>query len=260
VLEKTLDMEGILRLASEATPLEVPENLLDEEEAFGFTLPEKLRIGVASDEAFCFFYEDNFRLLREMGAELVFFSPVHDKKLPEKLSGLLLYGGYPELHGEALEQNESMRQEIQRAVKNGMPCMAECGGFMYLHEEMEDMDGKIHRMAGVLSGRAYRTGKLTRFGYVTLTSNKEAASILGEKDLGAIPAHEFHYFDSTNCGSDLYAKKPTGNRGWECVHADDRMMAGFPHLYYYANPRVARAFLKQCKKFAEQEIPDRRKE
>ena len=76
-----------------------------------------------------------------MGAELVEFSPVHDEHLPENLDGMLLYGGYPELNGEALERNESMKTEIAQAVSGGMPCMAECGGFMYLHEQMEDMDG-----------------------------------------------------------------------------------------------------------------------
>ena len=77
--------------------------------------PKKLRIGLAKDEAFCFFYEDNLDLLRSMGAELVAFSPVHDGHLPENLDGLLLYGGYPELNGKALEENLSMRQEIAAA-------------------------------------------------------------------------------------------------------------------------------------------------
>ena len=107
-----------------------------------------MRIGVARDESFCFFYEDNFRLLREMGAELIFFSPMHDARLPENLDGLLLYGGYPELNGSVLEKNEAMRREIRDRILDGMPCMAECGGFMYLHEEMEGMDGEFYRMAG----------------------------------------------------------------------------------------------------------------
>ena len=105
-----------------------------------YTLEQPVRIGVAEDEAFCFFYEDNFNLLKEMGAELVLFSPIHDKRLPENLDGLLLYGGYPELNGKMLEQNQCIKAEIRDAVNGGMPCMAECGGFMYLHEEMEDME------------------------------------------------------------------------------------------------------------------------
>ncbi|MDO4273155.1 MAG: cobyrinate a,c-diamide synthase [Eubacteriales bacterium] len=259
ILEETLDIEGILNLAREAEELEVPAGpaceaedlrLLDEEEAaFGFHIhqaaPEvdKVCIGVARDEAFCFFYEDNLRLLQEMGAELIYFSPIHDTSLPENLDGLLLCGGYPELNGKALEENRVMRREIKTAVEKGMPCMAECGGFMYLHREMEGMDGKFYSMAGVIDGKVFRTPRLTRFGYITLEQNKE---VLGEENMEQIPAHEFHYFDSDSCGEAFHAAKPMSSRGWDCIHGSSRMLAGFPHLYYYANPRIPRAFLKKC--------------
>ena len=240
VLEKTLDIDAILQLAESARELSAKEPRID------FCLKHPLRIGVADDEAFCFFYEDNFRLLRKMGAELVHFSPIRDKKLPAGLDGLLLYGGYPELNGKELEKNTSMREEIQKALSGGMPCMAECGGFMYLHEEMEAMDKKFYHMAGVLPGRAYRTPRLNRFGYVTLIQNH---SVLGCETLGEIPAHEFHYFDSENCGKAFHAAKPESMRNWECIHGTETMLAGFPHLYYYGNPKVAEAFLKECMKY-----------
>lgn len=248
VLEKTLDMEGILELASKAPAIENKEPHFFmpgvKENVFTWRLKEPVRIGVARDEAFCFFYEDNFRLLREMGAELVPFSPVHDKKLPENLDGMLLYGGYPELNGKALEENGAMRRFVADALHNGMPCMAECGGFMYLHEEMEGMDGKFYQMAGVIPGRVYRTPKLARFGYITL--EERSGSFLEGQEPGRIPAHEFHYFDSENCGEDFYASKPMSTRGWGCIHGTKRMMAGFPHFYYYGNPCVPQAFLKKC--------------
>lgn len=244
-LEKSLDIDGILALAEEAPDLAVPDSLGAEDDAFSYRLPEKVRIGVAKDEAFCFFYEDNFRLLEEMGAELVWFSPVHDRHLPEKLDGVLLYGGYPELNGKALEANESMREELRRAIEGGMPCLAECGGFMYLHEEMEDMNGNFCRMVGVIPGKVFRTSRLTRFGYIHL-SEKEGRSVLGENSLKGIPAHEFHYFDSENCGADFRAGKPGSSRGWDCIHGADRIIAGFPHLYYYAAPCIPAAFLKKC--------------
>ena len=245
VLEETLDIDRILELAGEAPDLldAKPESVTD------FRLSEPVRIGVAEDEAFCFFYADNFRLLGEMGAEIVPFSPMEDKQLPDDLDGLLLYGGYPELNGEALERNASMKEEIAQAVKQGMPCMAECGGFMYLHEEMEGMDGNFYQMAGVIPGKAYRTPKLSRFGYVTLTQKKLA---LGMEDFGEIPAHEFHYFDSENCGEDFHAAKPESKRGWDCIHGTDTMLAGFPHLYYYGNPEVPKAFLKKCLAYKKQ--------
>ena len=207
-------------------------------------------IAVAKDEAFCFYYKDNFRLLKSMGAELVTFSPMRDEHLPENLKGLILGGGYPELNARELEANVSMREDICRALNDGMPCLAECGGFMYLHDEMEAMDGNSYHMAGVISGRAYRTQRLNRFGYVTLTQKKE---VLGMNDMGGIPAHEFHYFDSENCGDDFDAKKPASHRKWNCIHGTDTMMAGFPHLYFYGNPKVPEAFLRKCSQYGRQD-------
>lgn len=237
ILEETLDMDGILALAGSAPDM---EELSYE---IYYKTREPVRIGVACDEAFCFFYEDNFRILKEMGAELIYFSPVHDISLPKDLDGLLLYGGYPELNGEALEKNESMRREIREKLQGNLPCMAECGGFMYLHEEMEDMEGHIRKMAGVIKGRVFKTPRLSRFGYVSLLQKK---AVLGQEELGEIPAHEFHYFDSENCGRDFYAEKPQSKRGWDCIHGTDTMFAGFPHLYYFGNPKVPEAFLKKC--------------
>ena len=248
VLENTLEIDRILTLAENAPDLNVLESLSQKNSAFDFRLPQKLRIGVAKDEAFCFFYEDNFRLLQGMGAELVEFSPVHDEHLPENLDGMLLYGGYPELNGEALERNESMKTEIAQAISGGMPCMAECGGFMYLHEQMEDMDGINRRTCGVISGKCFRTPKLTRFGYITLTAGRPVFDIDAE-EIGKIPAHEFHYFDSENCGSDFHASKPLSKRGWDCIHSTGSLMAGYPHLYYYGNPKIPKAFLLKCLKY-----------
>lgn len=241
ILEKSLDIDGILELADQAADIEATEK---EEGDFSFRLPEKVRLAVADDEAFCFFYEDNFRLLEKMGAELVRFSPIHDAHLPENTDGLLLYGGYPELNGEVLEGNQTMRKEIREAIGEGLPCMAECGGFMYLHEEMEDMDGNMRRMTGVIPGKVYRTPRLTRFGYITLTL-KEGQKVFGT-DPGSLPAHEFHYFDSESCGDAFHAQKPSGSRGWECIHTSERLMAGFPHLHYYGNPALPKAFLEKC--------------
>ena len=247
VLEKTLDIDAILQLAESARELSAKEPRID------FCLKHPLRIGVADDEAFCFFYEDNFRLLRKMGAELVHFSPIRDKKLPAGLDGLLLYGGYPELNGKELEKNTSMREEIQKALSDGMPCMAECGGFMYLHEQMEDMGGVFRKTCGVIPGKCFRTPRLTRFGYITLTARKPVFGRSAE-EIGEIPAHEFHYFDSENCGSDFHAAKPLSKRGWDCIHSSSNLLAGYPHIYYYGNPQIPRAFLMKCLEYHNKEF------
>ena len=244
ILEDTLEIDEILKLAADAPEVQAAEPQIS------FHLEKPVRIGVAEDEAFCFYYKDNFRLLKSMGAELVTFSPMRDVHLPENLKGLILGGGYPELNAKELEANASMREDVRRVLNDGMPCLAECGGFMYLHDEMEAMDGNSYHMAGVISGRAYRTQRLNRFGYVTLTQKKE---VFGMNDMGGIPAHEFHYFDSENCGDDFDAKKPQSHRKWNCIHGTDTMMAGFPHLYFYGNPKVPEAFLRKCSQYSRQD-------
>lgn len=234
-LEETLELETIFAIAREAEQL--PEPGYPESGTAG----AGLRIGLARDEAFCFFYEDNLSFLREQGTELVEFSPLHDRELPEGLSGLLLHGGYPELHVRELSENVSMRESIRRAVEGGLPCMAECGGFLYLHETMTDMEGKEYPMAGVIRGKAWNNGRLTRFGYITLSGGK----VFG-RETGDIRSHEFHYFESEDPGRDFLAVKPSGTRSWRCIHSQANLLAGFPHLYYYANTKLPLAFLDAC--------------
>lgn len=241
ILEQTLNLDGIVRLANSAPQLEKVD-LKETDSAFAYRTQETVRIALASDEAFCFFYEDNLNLLRQMGAELVPFSPIHDKELPKGVQGILLYGGYPELYGKELSSNHAMLESIYRRMTEGMPCMAECGGFMYLHEKMEDMKNHHYKMTGIIPGEVYRTPKLKRFGYVTLTLGEE---VFGQ-EIGNLPAHEFHYFDSTNCGNDYLAKKPMSSRSWGCMHARENLFAGFPHFHYYGNPKLPAAFLNAC--------------
>lgn len=237
----TIDWNTLFRIAHGA-----PE--LEEEHDQNLSVPFKntVRIGIARDEAFCFIYEENMEMLRKMGAELVTFSPLKDKHLPKNLDGLLLYGGYPELYGKELEANHSMKQEIFDAVSFGLPCIAECGGFLYLHREMEDQDRKIRKMTGVFPGKAYKRDRLSRFGYIFV--NQKTGTLFGT-DSKVLKAHEFHYYDSDCCGTGFYAKKPVGNRGWECIHGTDTLFAGFPHFYYEGNPEIPEAFLKKCHEY-----------
>jgi cobyrinic acid a,c-diamide synthase len=138
-----------------------------------------------------------------------------------------------------------MLSSIKKAVDGGLCCLAECGGFMYLHKKMEGMEGISYEMAGVIDGEVYRTPKLSRFGYIDITAKH--AQLLGEEGT-TFKAHEFHYFDSTACGNSFEAKKPLRKRGWECINGSDTLEAGFPHLYYYSNPKAVFAFLKKCVK------------
>ncbi len=231
ILEKTLDIDALMKIAGDAPdisgePPEIPA-------AGG-----KVRIGLADDDAFCFIYEDNVDILRRMGAEIVRFSPLKDGRLPD-VDGIILPGGYPELHAKELEDNVSMREDIRSRLDAGMPCMAECGGFMYLHTMMTDREGMTYRMCDVIKGDSKNMKKLTRFGYATFRSKSGGIWCKG---------HEFHYWDSDNCGSDWKAEKPSG-LGYECIHDDGRIIAGFPHMYYYSNPGIAAEFIGRCLRF-----------
>ena len=251
ILEKTLDIESILQMAEGAKEMEddMPKSL---KQLFADPHVQKIRtqrpqIAVAKDEAFCFLYEDNLKLLEELGAEITFFSPLHNAKVPENADGLLLPGGYPELFAAGLSENSEMLASIRSCEKKAIPILAECGGFMYLHQEMQDMEGKTYPMAGVINAVAYRTEKLGRFGYITLDLNEEQAEARNIWQQGfPVRAHEFHYFDSTDPGSACLAKKPAGKRSWSCSYAKDGSLMGFPHLYYYSNPMFAFRFLENC--------------
>lgn len=273
-LEKSIDVKALLELAEQAPELDAEADRAAWEKVYAEglhllsdsgmtaekTTGQALRIGLARDEAFCFFYEDNLQLLREMGAELVEFSPIHDRELPQNLDGLLLHGGYPELYGRELDANVSMRRSIRDAIDRGLPTMAECGGFLYLHDTLEDSEGNVWQMAGVLHGRAYYTGHLNRFGYTTLSEGR----MFGQ-DPGEIRTHEFHYYESENPGEEFFAKKPAGPRTWRCIRSwhgemessfkgisGRELVAGFPHMYYHAAPGVAGAFLHQAKEWQRQ--------
>ena len=203
-------------------------------------------IAVAKDKAFCFIYDENIHLLQKYGCETVYFSPLDDEKTPD-CDGLILYGGYPELYAKKLSENTSMLSDIKNRILSGTPTIAECGGFMYLHESLTDMNGDTYPMCGVIQGRAFFNNKLTRFGYIDMTSHTD--NILVRKNV-TVKAHEFHYYESENCGNDLTAEKLNG-RKWECIHAKDNLFAGFPHIYFYSDTGIAERFIDKCICFGE---------
>ncbi|MDR1532763.1 MAG: cobyrinate a,c-diamide synthase [Clostridiales bacterium] len=230
--EKYICLKGLLELAESAPALNAPP--------IDIKPLGSVRIAVSRDEAFCFMYEENIELMRKFGAEIVFFSPLHDKSLPENIGGLYLCGGYPELHEHGMD--------LWGAINAGLPTIAECGGFMYLYKDT-----------------VFKTERLQRFGYVTLTANRD--NLLCKRGEN-IRAHEFHYWDCTDCGSDFTARKPVSEenpadkltavcpsgrfhrvlskKSWECVHATETLWAGFPHLYFDANPKFCENFIRKA--------------
>ena len=208
--------------------------------------PARCRIAAARDEAFCFTYAETLDCLTRLGAELVFFSPLHDAGLPEGIGGLYLPGGYPELHARALSENRTMLEAVRDAVCGGLPTVAECGGFLYLGAELCDPNGTAFPMAGVLPGVASDAGRLVRFGYATLRA--EADSLLfraGE----SFPVHEFHHWDTTQNGDALRFEKPMSGRAWRGGYATPTLCAAFPHLYFAGSPILAERFVAAAEEY-----------
>ncbi len=244
-LEETIDWEFLEELGAEK---EERDALEEENTEASCTAAFSFRLGIAMDEAFCFYYQDNLRLLERLGGELVYFSPIHDRSLPEQLDGLILGGGYPELYCEALSLNESMREAVKKAAEGGLPVLGECGGYLYLLEELEAEDGRIWPMTGVLKGKGYKKGKNSRFGYIGVEAEKDSLYLNpGEQ----IRGHEFHYWDCEVLEEEwvMRAKKPVGNRSWPCMRIKNQVMAGFPHLFYPSCPAFAVRFAKACVRY-----------
>ena len=242
--EKCIDIDSILRIAGEAR-----ETVSSPEDAAVpvspvFSGKKRKKVAVARDRAFSFYYEDNMKILRDLGCDIEYFSPLSDRFLPEDAKGLIIGGGYPEHYAKELSGNTEMRDSIRNALSNGLPCLAECGGFMYLHEKMEDEKGIEYDMAGFLRGmNCYRTDRLQHFGYVTLKAERDTPFL--EKG-GIVKAHEFHYWKSSDNGDVMRETKPsdkTGEKSFYGMHLINNTLCGFPHIYYHSNPVILRRFV-----------------
>ena len=250
-LKKTIDMDLFIDIAEAADEIGDSENAdvyneknignCDQNEFSQNKAINTVNIAVATDEAFCFYYEDNLRMLEKCGAKLQYFSPLHDTSLPKDCDAMLLGGGYPELYAKELSKNVSMLNAIKKAFRAGMPTVAECGGFMYLHTYILNQNC-VFDMAGVLDGGCHFKGKLVRFGYIELAEKHSNFLPPNEK----IKAHEFHYYDSTDNGADCIATKPATGRSYDCVISHDNYWLGFPHLYYPSNPHFAESLVRRA--------------
>lgn len=226
--EKSLELDSLIELMWSRPALEadIPavEKIAD------------VRVAVARDNAFCFYYRDNLELLEELGARLIPFSPLEDKALPE-CDGLYLGGGYPELYAAQLARNGSMLASVRAAVQSGLPTIAECGGFMYLTDHIGN-----EKMVGALHTNCRDMKKLSRFGYAEISAENNSL-LFAPGD--SIRGHEFHHWDAESPGDGLTAKNTSG-KSWKCAHTSYTLYAGYPHLYFYSNPRCAKRFIAKC--------------
>jgi cobyrinic acid a,c-diamide synthase len=204
----------------EAPPWEIPHRF------------EGLRIGIARDAAFSFVYPANLDLLRAMGAELIFFSPLHDESLPD-VDSVYLPGGYPELHLERLGRNQAMKNAIRQHVQAGKPLLAECGGMLYLLEELADHHGLAGKMCGVLPGRAQMLSRFMGLGF------QSARFAVGE-----LRGHTFHHSAmDLSLQASFHGERQNGTAG-EAIYHQERLTASYLHWYLPSSPPVAVELLR----------------
>jgi cobyrinic acid a,c-diamide synthase len=220
------------------------------EVAGGTGLPptaRRARIAVARDAAFCFYYQDNLDLLEAAGAELVFFSPVHDECLPDNSDGVYLGGGYPELHADGLAANRGMIADLRHFHRGGGVIYAECGGLMYCGRELVDGAGRTYPMLDLLPARTHMQQRLAALGYVTWRAGRE--TILGPAGTG-VHGHEFHYSRLEPLGPlNPFARlEREGEDARPDGFVEDGLLAGYAHLHFASNPGALAALAAACRK------------
>ena len=247
LIEESIDLDSLLDNLSE---LVLPGQT---HRAQPIQNEKKVRIAVARDNAFCFYYADNFELLENQGAELVFFSPMADRNLPENIDGLYFGGGYPELFAGKLSENTALGNRIKEKSVDGMPIYGECGGFMYLCKELVDLNNKRYRMTGCFPYATRMFTRLKALGYreVTLTCD----TVIGNAGL-TIRGHEFHYSELVNLSWEVptvYSitdrlgidKAPEG-------YLINQTLGSYNHLHFGSQPDAARCFVENCLTYRQQ--------
>ncbi len=202
----------------------------------------KIRLGVARDKAFCFYYEDNLDILRDAGAEISFFSPLEDIHLPD-VDGIYLGGGYPELYASELSNNTSMLEDIKKWAENGCPIYAECGGFIYLTKGINNSDNQFHPMAGVFPGKTTMQKRRASLGYREITT--ETSSFFGPKGT-IMRGHEFHYSRLESMDSET-ERIYLVNNGTSEGYRYKNVIGGYMHLHFGFNPQAAKEFVQYIK-------------
>jgi cobyrinic acid a,c-diamide synthase len=252
-MERDVDLDLLLRIArkAELVPL-VPKKVFQ-----GKPPGEPaIRIAVAYDEAFNFYYPENLELLEEHGAQVVPFSPMEDSHLPPDAAGLYLGGGFPEVFVEPLARNRSMAESIQRAYRSGMPIYAECGGLMYLGRSLRTESGLSFQMAGVIPVDVEMDGEIHRFGYRQLLTLEE--SILSPRGQ-FYRGHEFHWSRITGHDGNLKPAYQMQNAEGDVIGYEGfvgpNLLASYVHLHFGQNPLLVDKFTQHSREYATVHAP-----
>ncbi len=236
--QEWFDLEKIWALASEAPPLPVQPT------AASVPSQKSCRIAVAYDEAFHFYYSHNLELLQKAGAELVYFSPLKDARLPTDVQAVIIGGGYPELHAEALSDHYEMQESLRRFAAEGGTIFAECGGLMYLCRSIQTLEGKKYPMLGLLPAKAVMQPKLQALGYTEV--EQESATILGPAGL-RFRAHQFRYSILQEDEDISKVWRLRGKRSSAVIqegYVNGRILASYAHGHWASNPSIAENFVR----------------
>ncbi|MBZ4688185.1 MAG: cobyrinic acid a,c-diamide synthase [Clostridia bacterium] len=248
LIKEDIDLDKLLAVARKAPSLN--------DVTFSKSCPEKkVRLGVAWDEAFNFYYHDSITYLQELGAEIHYFSPLRDKELPA-VDGLYFGGGFPEIFLEELSSNRDMHLNIRQAHENGMPIYAECGGFMYLMEKLQDFEGRTFSGVGIIPGSVRMTKKLAALGYVKASP---VVNTLLARPGETLRGHEFHWSEMEGIPEENAAYTLVGGKGKDGRregYACGNLLGSYVHLHLRSNPTAARGFIKSLGNYGQEKAMD----
>jgi len=240
-VERCIDIDRLIEIARSAPPIRedhMPEPVRG----------DRVRIGVARDTAFNFYYIHNLESMAEVGAEIVPFSPISGT-LPD-VDGLYFGGGYPELFSAGLEKNAAMRAAVKKASDDGMPIYAECGGLMYMSRRVSDMEGRMYEMCGIFGSESRMNDGKRTLGYVEMTSRED--NVLCGKGW-TVRGHEFHYSTTVPTGQERYAFDLIRGKGIENGRdgiTANNTIAGYTHIHFASNQRIPRRFVDGCREYS----------
>ena len=246
-IEQYINLDLLLEISEVAGEIELVSAVTESINRY----ESKLKIGIAKDKAFSFYYQDNLVLLEELGVELIYFSPLEDKELPQNLDGIYLGGGFPEVFAKQLEQNREFRTSLKNMLEKGLPAYAECGGLMYLTEGIEDLNGDFSEMVGFFPTVSKMNNSLQRFGYAEITTKSGISTKAHEFHRSSVePNGEISYF--YDCIKTRGDKKITNQ--WQCGLIKKNTLAGYPHIHFYSNLEFLKFLLDNCEKHKLKEL------
>ncbi|MBM7645177.1 cobyrinic acid a,c-diamide synthase [Scopulibacillus daqui] len=245
IIEEKINLEKLIALAHNTSPVQSEEKLFSDKK---IKPPKKVRIAVAKDAAFNFYYQENLELLEQEGAEIIFFSPLSGETLPEAADGLYLGGGFPEEFAAELSEHIHLRAELRKKIEGGLPALCECGGFMFLSKSITTTSGETYPMAGVIPGKVRMQKHLSALGYRDVMALKPTILLdSGEKARG----HEFHYsaFFPDDDIPYVYEVKGLGGAKKEGYYLPN-LVSGYTHLHFASNPNIAKRWVQACAAFS----------